>query len=470
MNSLDPFEHHLATALCADADLNVGGFEPAQIARAAIAGGRRRPVRLAFPPSSRTRLTRFAVAAAIGVIAIGGSLYLFQRGQPSVGTPSSSPTLQSSPTPAPQSSQAAQMTVPAGATTTLLADGRVLIAGGYVYEDVLVDGSIGKYTFFDSAGLYDPTTRTFTPTGSMMTARARHTATLLSDGRVLVAGGADGGSSAELYDPATGTFSPTGPMAAAHGGGLAVRLLDGRVLVTGGGNGASGPNGSSELYDPSNGTFSPVPPTPLDVLGRETATLLADGRVLFAGGLVEAVGPPGVCRASARIFDPETDTFSPTGSMTTPRGDCGWGGSTATLLRDGRVLMTAGVMLLPSIPEAEIFDPTTGTFSPTGSPTHLGGGQTATLLAGGRVLVAGGNDDVNNAARATAELYDPVTGIFIPTGSMAVARSGHTATLLSDGRVLVTGGFGLPNTSSGSPNLTSAEIYDPVTGTFSPAG
>jgi hypothetical protein len=369
------------------------------------------------------------------------------------------------------------MTVGYGASATLLADGRVLIAGGETYQGWSVFGGAlhpEKYTYFDSAGLYDPATRTFTPTGSMATARAEHTATLLSDGRVLVTGGRDsvGGPlpqlrSAELYDPATGTFSPTGPMADARAGGTAVRLLDGRVLITGGGNGASGPLASAEIYDPSNGTFSPVPPTPLDALGWEAATLLADGRVLFTGGLVEAVGT-GVCRASARIFDPEADTFSPTGSMTTPRcnGGGGWGGGTATLLQDGRVLMTAGVMLPPSLAEAEIFDPTTGTFSPTGSPTHLDGGQTATLLANGRVLVAGGEDD--DVTRATAELYDPVTGMFIPTGSMAAARWGHTATLLSDGRVLVTGGRG--SLYDVPEFLTSAEIYDPATGTFSPAG
>jgi hypothetical protein len=415
-----------------------------------------------------------AAAAVIGVLAIGGSIYLFQRDQPSVASPSSSPTLQSSPTPAPQSSPSAQMTVVASATTTLLADGRVLIAGGETYQGWSVFGGAlhpEKYTYLDSAGLYDPATRTFTPTGSMATARVGHTATVLSDGRVLVAGGGSGEGlsplpplrSAELYDPATGTFTPTGPMTGARAWNTAVRLLDGRVLITG--RGASDLSVSGEIYDPSSGTFSPTGPMLFGGFGGETATLLADGRVLFAGGDVDM----GVCSASAEIFDPKTDTFSPTASMTAPF--CG----TATLLQDGRVLMTGREQWYSSSgstnqASAEIFDPATGTFSPTGSPTHLGSGQTATLLADGRVVVAGGEDECCGSPRATADLYDPATGTFIPTGSMGVARAEHTATLLSDGRVLVTGGRGLPAPSGGYPWLTSAEIYDPTTGAFNPAG
>jgi hypothetical protein len=428
---------------------------------AAIPAPQRPVVRLARRFLMTQMQLRLATAAVIGVIAIGGSLYLFQRGQPAVGNPSSSPTLQSSPTPAPQSSLPAHMTFAWGATTTLLADGRVLIAGGASYQAEFMLGGVGypeKYTYFDSARLYDPATRTFTPTGSMTTARGFHSATLLSDGRVLITGGSDtfGHSlaSAELYDPGTGTFSTTGSMATTGDGGVtAVRLLDGRVLVAGG---VGGPEATAwgGIYNPSSGTFSPVPSMPLGV-GAMTVTLLADGRVLIAGGVVDM----GVCSASAEIFDPRTDTFSPTGSMTAPR--CG----TATLLRDGRVLMMGGVPGVITLESsAEIFDPKTGTFSSTGSPANSWTGQTATLLTDGRVLVAGGYDDEHGLARASAELYDPATGTFSPTGSMAVARDGHTATLLADGRVLVTGGWDVLDAF-----LTSAEIYDPTTGTFSPA-
>jgi hypothetical protein len=157
---------------------------------------------------------------------------------------------------------------------------------------------------------------------------------------------------------------------------------------------------------------------------------------------------------------------------------CGVG----TLLQDGRVLMT-GEDTSHSQSSAEIFDPKTATFSPTGSPSDLGSGHTATLLADGRVLIVGGQPNrVSGVPLASAELFDPATGTFISTGPMAVARFDHTAVLLADGRVLVTGGRGMPSydggysTSSPFPLvdpsgwLTSAEIYDPVTGTFSPAG
>jgi hypothetical protein len=396
-------------------------------------------------------------AGVIGVSMAGGWLV----------TPTPMPTALLGVT-TPSASPAAQMAA-AGASATLLADGRVLIAGGSSHQGWSVHGGVfypETTTDLNSAGLYDHTSRTFTPTGPMTVARVGHIAVRLSDGRVLVAGGSAGPPlrSAELYDPATGTFSPTGPMTDA-GVWTAVRLLDGRVLVTGRSHsGEIAGEIAGEIYDPSSGTFSPTGPIAFGGF-VEIATLLADGRVLIAGGLVDM----GVCSASAGIFDPKTDTFSPTGSMTAPR--CG---GTATLLQDGRVLMTAGVMWPSSSgrtnqSSAEIFDPKTGTFSPTGSPADGGTGQTATLLADGRVLVAGGTASTDLTV-ASAELYDPATGTFIPTGSMAVAREGHTATLLPDGRVLVTGGRRPAPSPRGSPDLTPAEIYDPATGTFSPAG
>jgi hypothetical protein len=146
-------------------------------------------------------------------------------------------------------------------------------------------------------------------------------------------------------------------------------------------------------------------------------------------------------------------------------------GHTATPLQDGRVLMTTGTASMESgsfQSSAEIFDPTTGTFSPTGSMPHRPGRQTAVLLADGRVLIAGGNE-VGSRSLVSAELYDPSTGTYSLTGSMAAARTGHTATLLSDGRVLVTGGTGAGWHFVG-PFSASAEIYDPATGTFGPAG
>ncbi len=312
----------------------------------------------------------------------------------------------------------------------------------------------------------------------MNTARAQGTATLLSDGRVLIAGGETEGSdglldplaTAELYDPQSGTFSPTGSMTAARFGHAATLLSDGRVLISGGTYGGMTSLASAELYDPKAGTFSPTG-SMATARVYHTATLLFDGRVLTIGGEEEqrpsllVGGPTPRPAVSAEVYDPRTGAFGRTGSMGTDRDNC-----TSTLLRDGRVLITGGVnhlgySLAPLtedvLASAELYDPSSGTFSPTGSMTvgrHL---HTATLLLDGRVLVAGGTSPkisggtVINIPQATVELFDPLTGTFGRAGSMTTERSGHTATLLSDGRVLIAGG------GTTGDLLPSAELYDP---------
>jgi hypothetical protein len=306
-------------------------------------------------------------------------------------------------------------------TATLLSNGRVLIAGGE-------SGPLA------SAELYDPQTGRFSPTGSMNAGRAYHTATLLSDGRVLIAGGLGGSvwlASAELYDPQTGRFSPTGSMNADRGGHTATLLPDGRVLIVGGGP------ASAELYDPATGTFSPTG-TMTTTREYQSATLLPDGRVLIAGGWSGGAGGSAV--ASAELYDPAPGTFRATGSMITARAN-----HTATLLNDGRVLIAGGY----GDASAELYDPQTGTFSLTGSMTASRVYPTATLVANGRVLIAGGGPTFG-------ELYDPATGAFSRTGSMRASHQAPTATLLSDGRVLVVGG------GDGLGGLfNSAELYQP---------
>jgi len=250
-------------------------------------------------------------------------------------------------------------------------------------------------------------------------------------------------------------FVPTGSMTIARVGHTATLLKNGKVLVTGG-NGGSGPGlASAELYDPSNEFFTATGSMTIARVGH-TATLLTDpalpnyGKVLIAGG-----DPSGT---AAELYDPVTETFTATASMTIARV-----GHTATLLTDpalpnyGKVLIAGG-----GTATAELYDPANGTFTATGSMTTARVGHTATLLTGatlpnyGKVLIAGG-------ATATAELYDPANGTFSATGGMTTARAGHTATLLTDpalpnyGKVLIAGS-------------SSAEVFDPASGTFAAVG
>jgi Galactose oxidase, central domain/Kelch motif len=279
-------------------------------------------------------------------------------------------------------------------------------------------------------------------TGSLKTARFHHTATLLPDGRVLVAGGedrTDALASAELYDLAAGTWSDTASLSTARDSHTATLLPNGMVLVAGGKE-TDISLASAELYDPATGTWSTT--GSLDT-GRiwHTATLLLNGKVLVAGGsdahFVQLV--------SAELYDPATGTWSPTGSLNIARYD-----HTATLLPNGMVLVAGGNP--GDLDSAELYDPATGTWSLTGSLNDGRGDHVAILLPTGMVLVADGTSwDLS-----TAELYDPAVGTWSLTGSLNTPRKDHTATLLPNGTVLVTGGAvraKLP--------LASAELYDP---------
>jgi hypothetical protein len=245
-----------------------------------------------------------------------------------------------------------------GHTATLLADGRVLIAGGSTFNYAAMPmalamayhpGSGGRNTsqqktmtgpdMLASAELYDPNTGKFSATGSMATGHDEASATLLADGRVLIAGGGNEGNaavaSAELYDPQTGKFSPTGSLLVGLYGQSATLLLDGRVLLFGGTDGNQ-PLNSVQAYDPKTGVFSAAGSAQgSGSLGA--SALLHDGRVLFVGGFDISAGKSGYL-ATCEIYDPATGKFSPTASMKTGR----LAGS-ATALLDGRVLVAGGV-------------------------------------------------------------------------------------------------------------------------------
>jgi hypothetical protein len=420
-----------------------------------------------FPPMSR--FAPLALAATAVVVAILVGIGLLAR-SPNVG-PSPVPGPTHSATPHPTTLPTSAAWTATGSMTegrsqpsaTLLKNGKVLVAGG--------QGTLGGTA---SAELYDPASGVWTSTGNMLTADYGFPATLLADGRVLAVHNNSYGT-AELYDPASGTWTATGNMVTGHYGGTATLLPDGRVLVAGDNYNPQVDPVFAELYDPTSGTWAA---TGGMVAPRvfHTATLLPDGRVLVAGGAAAIDGKTRL--ATAELYDPASGTWSATRNMNVARGNSSQA-FTATLLADGRVLVAGGAAASDGhmLASAELYDPNSGTWSLAGSMKDGRQDQTATLLRDGRVLVTGGLGGPDGSPTASAELYDPNSGPLGESGigswsvtpSLAEARDDHTAILLSNGTVLVMGGFGNPIFNPDTqqydlPFLSSVELYDPGSG------
>jgi hypothetical protein len=293
-------------------------------------------------------------------------------------------------------------------SATLLSDGRVLVAGGW-------NGT----TAIANADLFDADARTWGATAPLLTPRIFHAATRLSDGRVLVAGGWDNNgdilTSAEIYDPVRTGWLSAAPLRHARAGHAALTLPDGRVLVVGG------------------------------CVGSQ------------ALGAVSTPGQPWDVQRSVEVYDPRAESWQAAGELA--EGRC-W--PTATLLADGRVLVVGGSDRGGRpVAGAELYDPNRNSWSSAGRLRVAREGHTATLLPDGQVLVAGG---YNGEALASTELYNPAANAWTSAASTRQARAYHTAALLRDGKVLAIGGAtgGLPSQDT--------EAYDPRSNTWTPAG
>jgi N-acetylneuraminic acid mutarotase len=342
---------------------------------------------------------------------------------------------------------------------TLLSDGHVLVTGGIDYSNTP--------RALASPEIYAPTTDSWTnvqsPAGNMSTARSSHSATLLPDGRLFVIGGIEpsgSSTSVEFYNlnmdiwASKGNLLPN--MNTAREKHTATLLPDGRVLVVGGQNNNDGPLASTEIFDPLQNTWTyaaAMNKTRYD----HTATLMPNGRVLVSGGNPEAY-------SDGESYDPLTNTWSSLlrpCTYTTPSATllangylmCNFASppyihhQTTTLLLDG-TLLVVGWKGTDGSPLVEIYDPKTFTSTPAANIQKPRMNHTATLLPDGRVLVAGGSQG------DSVEIYDPRTNTWTYAASMNYGRNGHTTTLLPDGRVLVVGGY------------VSSEIYDPATNTW----
>ena len=352
----------------------------------------------------------------------------------------------------------------------LLADGRVLIAGG---ED-------GSRRPFADAALFEPVGGTWSRTGSLWDARRLHTSTRLADGRVLVAGGigtaptfpAQGLASAELYDPATGRWTRTGDLRRPRFSHSATLLTDGRVLVAGGsGARSSQSNGSlrsAELYDPATGQWTETAPL-TDARFGHPAVRLNDGRVLLVGGALTLGRGQYTALGYCEAYNPATGKWTPTASLAGPRKS-----HQATLLADGTVLVTGGDM--PGfVPDSWTYDPysqwTAERYDPakdlwSAEPAMpWGRSHHRTLrLTSGKVLMAGGTDDASfDIGYQNADVYDPVARTWSADFPTVVGRWAPATVALADGRALMFGGITLSGAAApvvGESVITAtAEVF-----------
>ena len=313
-----------------------------------------------------------------------------------------------------------------GSRSVTLTDGRVLVYGtdqdhGTVKTDV-----------------FDPPTNRFSAVGDSNFTRNDSPGVLLANGKVLVAGGTtypnadfSSTSSAELFDPLTNTWSITGSMNIPRRSFFMVRLINGKVLVGGGIRDKSTSLKSAEIYDPATQTFSSVPDMPGSNRAGASAVLLSNGNVLVVGG-----SDGSSLWKSAIIFDTSTNSWSSVSSQMQTEH---YLNAAIVTLNDGRVLIAGGQTLgAESVSKTDIFDPTTYTFSAGPELSTPRQGLTAHVLTNGKVVLIGGA--AYESSTNSVDVYDPVTSRIIRQfNTMSYSRYGHSSALLLDGRVLIVG-------------------------------
>jgi hypothetical protein len=390
-------------------------------------------VEVSRPVPRPPRLAFLRVAAAVaGVLVVGAGIAWVRTAQSPAGLAQGT----WSPAPAMEFGRGYQ-------TATLLPNGKVLVVAGSQTTRILA-----------SAELYDPRTQKWSSAGTLRMPRALHTATLLKSGKVLVVGGSQvvpfylgSLATAELYDPQTNSWALAASIHSPRSYHTATLLSDGRVLVVGGIEAASDITGtvlaSAELYDPITDTWTATAPMHV-ARAKHAATLLADHRVLVIGGTDSDYFAFSGYFRTAEIYDPATQSWSPAPSMNYPRIN-----ATSTLLPDGRVLVVGDDGVNEGT--AEIFDARSNEWLPIPSSGIGRAEHIAVALRNGAVLVAGG------LGEGSAQLFDWRRNTWSSAGALSVIRASATATVLDDGQVLVAGGFG-----SRSIPWSSVELYDPL--------
>jgi N-acetylneuraminic acid mutarotase len=323
-----------------------------------------------------------------------------------------------------------------GHTATLLNDSKVLVAGGSYYEPV--EG----VTYYRQCALYDPVAHVWNSTASLQIERANHRSVLLSDGRVLVCGGTSEIEgvrtelpSCEIYDPVSGTWSTAQDMLKPRTGHTATLMQNGRVLVTGGYNGDDGYLPDCEVYNPETNMWLYT-----GFLNHARwahgAARFDDGTVLIIGGYLEDDEYESEILSSCEIYDPDTGTCT----LIEQEMSAGRSGPVVTTLSDGRIAVFGGYAGSGyNNQSCEIFDPESQSWTLHDDTIRERAGFSATLLPNGEVLIAGGDDQMY--FQCFCELFNPQTGVYTYTDGMLQRTVGHTDTLLHDATVLVTGGY-----------------------------